>query len=135
MTLDTEKTDLERAKQLIRDYNQEEFGDEPDFDDLTDVGLAFTTITEDGSDQGEEYEIYVSVDLVGCRFMQFLNWKLVTEEKYNSLSELIEEQLEYISWDDLVSVPKEGWEKYHKIASSEYAEETDVVQVSKENNG
>ena len=38
---------LERAKRLINQYSQAEFGNDADFNDLQNIGLAFTTLTDE----------------------------------------------------------------------------------------
>ena len=53
----TEK-ELERAKELVNDYCQCEFHHDADFDDLENVGVAYTTLTD------EEIPIQVSLDLI-----------------------------------------------------------------------
>ena len=52
-------TTLTHAKNLIREFCQEEYDSEPDFSDLTKIGIAYTNATD------EEIPIQVNVDLVG----------------------------------------------------------------------
>ena len=40
-------SDLEKAKELINEYCKSEFGYDADFSDMKNIGIAYTTITED----------------------------------------------------------------------------------------
>ena len=53
--------ELARAKNLIREFCQEEYDSEPDFSNLSKIGIAYTNATD------EEIPIQVNVDLVGYR--------------------------------------------------------------------
>ena len=52
---------LTHAKNLIRDFSLEEYDSEPDFSNLSKIGIAYTNATD------EEIPIQVNVDLVGYR--------------------------------------------------------------------
>ena len=95
--------DIQRALDLIYKYKKDEFGydDDAPYEDLSDIGLAFTE-TEDG-----KYDIDVSLDLVNFKLTQRFAGKISEERKYNTLSELIEEELESISFDDLVFIDED----------------------------
>ncbi len=101
---------LTRAKNLIRDFCLEEYDSEPDFSDLTKIGIAYTHATD------EEIPIQVSVDLVGYRVERYLGDILVDERQYESLEDLTETELEALDFSELVSVTDEELEHYHKKA-------------------
>ncbi|MCD8368138.1 MAG: SNF2-related protein [Clostridiales bacterium] len=86
---------LDRAKELIDEYCLEEFSEGADFDDLTNIGLAFTTITDD------EIPIQATVDLVGFKLERYLVETLIDVRQYDSLEALIAGELEELSFDDL----------------------------------
>lgn len=99
-----EQNDLvEKALRLIHEYKQREFetNEVDHYDDLSNIGLAYTE-TEDGKD-----EIEVSVDLVNYTLAQKLNGTVIAERKYASLEELIDNELEGMSFDDLVYIEPE----------------------------
>ena len=100
-------TTLTHAKNLIREFCQEEYDSEPDFSDLTKIGIAYTNATD------EEIPIQVNVDLVGYRVERYLGEVLIDERQYESLEELTETELEALDFSELVSVTDEELEHYH----------------------
>ena len=98
---------LTHAKNLIREFCQEEYDSEPDFSDLSKVGIAYTHATD------EEIPIQVNVDLVGYRVERYLGDILVDERQYESLEDLTETELEALDFSELVSVTDEELEHYH----------------------
>ena len=101
---------LTHAKSLIRDFCLEEYGSEPDFSDLSKIGVAYTNATD------EEIPIQVNVDLVGYRVERYLGEVLIDERQYESLEDLTETELEALDFSELVSVTDEELEHYHSKA-------------------
>ena len=62
------KIQLEECKQAINDYIADEFGEDSisDFSDLTSIGLAYTTLTDD------EIDIQVSLDLENLKLKTYI---------------------------------------------------------------
>ena len=102
--------DLTRAKNLIREFCLEEYDSEPDFSDLSKIGVAYTNATD------EEIPIQVNVDLVGYRVERYLGEVLIDERQYESLEDLTETELEALDFSELVSVTDEELEHYHSKA-------------------
>ena len=102
--------ELAHAKNLIREFCQEEYDSEPDFSDLTKIGIAYTHATD------EDIPIQVNVDLVGYRVERYLGEVLIDERQYESLKELTETELEALDFSELVSVTDEELEHYHSKA-------------------
>ena len=102
--------DLTRAKNLLREFCQEEYDSEPDFSDLSKIGIAYTHATD------EEIPIQVNVDLVGYRVERYLGKVLIDERQYESLEDLTETELEALDFSELVSVTDEELEHYHSKA-------------------
>ena len=102
--------ELARAKNLIREFCQEEYDSEPDFSDLTKIGIAYTHATD------EDIPIQVNVDLVGYRVERYLGEVLIDERQYESLEDLTETELEALDFSELVSVTDEELEHYHSKA-------------------
>ena len=98
---------LTRAKNLLREFCQEEYDSEPDFSDLSKIGIAYTNATD------EEIPIQVNVDLVGYRVERYLGEVLIDERQYESLEDLTETELEALDFSELVSVTDEELEHYH----------------------
>ena len=101
---------LTRAKNLLREFCQEEYDSEPDFSDLSKIGIAYTNATD------EEIPIQVNVDLVGYRVERYLGEVLIDERQYESLEDLTETELEALDFSELVSVTDEELEHYHNKA-------------------
>ena len=101
---------LDRAKNLIREFCQEEYDSEPDFSDLSKIGIAYTNATD------EDIPIQVNVDLVGYRVERYLGEVLIDERQYESLEDLTETELEALDFSELVSVTDEELEHYHSKA-------------------
>ncbi len=99
--------DLTHAKNLIREFCQEEYDSEPDFSNLSKIGIAYTHATD------EDIPIQVNVDLVGYRVERYLGDILVDERQYESLEDLAETELEALDFSELVSVTDEELEHYH----------------------
>ena len=101
---------LTRAQNLIREFCQEEYDSEPDFSDLTKIGIAYTHATD------EDIPIQVNVDLVGYHVERYLGEVLIDERQYESLEDLTETELEALDFSELVSVTDEELEHYHSKA-------------------
>ena len=101
---------IDRAKNLIREFCQEEYDSEPDFSDLSKIGIAYTHATD------EDIPIQVNVDLVGYRVDRYLGEVLIDERQYESLEDLTETELEALDFSELVSVTDEELKHYHSKA-------------------
>ena len=101
---------LTHAKNLIRDFCLEEYDSEPDFSNLSKIGVAYTHATD------EDIPIQVNVDLVGYRVERYLGEVLIDERQYESLEDLTETELEALDFSELVSVTDEELEHYHNKA-------------------
>ena len=97
---------LTRAKNLIREFCQEEYDSEPDFSNLAKIDIAYTHATD------EDIPIQVNVDLVGYRVERYLGEVLIDERQYESLEDLTETELEALDFSELVSVTDEELEHY-----------------------
>ena len=92
---------LTEAKRLIDEFCIAEYGDPAEYDDLTDVELAFTE-TEDGL-----HEIQTSVDLLNCRIVKTVDAKTVHVDQYESLSDLIKNGLTGMEFGELTYLTDE----------------------------
>lgn len=87
---------IDRAKQLINLYCNDEFDSDADFSDLSKVGVAYTT-TEDGN-----HTVEAIVNLIDYKFETYVDDKLFKEETYADLKDMIDNCLHSLSFDDLV---------------------------------
>ena len=89
---------LEIAKEFINDFCEAEYDSPADFSDLEKVGIAYTTVTD------EEIPIQVNADLVHYRIERYLDGQFLVRRQYESLDELIQNELAELDFDDLISV-------------------------------
>ena len=89
---------LEIAKEFINDFCEAEYDSPADFSDLEKVGIAYTTVTD------EEIPIQVNADLVHYRIERYLDGQFLERRQYESLDELIQNELAELDFDDLISV-------------------------------
>ena len=99
-----EPASLEIAKEFINDFCEAEYGSPADFSDLEKVGIAYTTVTD------EEIPIQVNADLVHYRIERYLGGQFLERRQYESLDELIQNELAELDFDGLVSVSDEELE-------------------------
>ena len=95
---------LEIAKEFINDFCEAEYDSPADFSDLEKVGIAYTTVTD------EEIPIQVNADLVHYRMERYLDGQFLERRQYESLDELIQNELAELDFDNLVSVSDEELE-------------------------
>lgn len=91
---------LNDSKDLIERFCINEYDSTPTFENLKDIGLAFTT-WEDPLTH-EEYEIQASVDLLNCTFKTTLNDVVVDFEAYENLEQMNSVLLSNLDFDSLV---------------------------------
>ena len=109
---------MERAKGLISNFCQNEYGSEADFSDPTKIGIAYTTVTDD------EIPIQVSIDLVNFRLERYLNDEHLETRQYSSLQDLITNELESLDFSDLIHVSDEDVEQYRWHETEKAVSET-----------
>ena len=115
----------EQALSYIEDYLKDEFEiTEPDFSDLTQIDLGYTT-TED-----EQHTIQVHADLEHCTISKFVDDTLYAQEKFSSLEEMNRKFLSILDFDSLMEVDiNEIEEQEPEISADEPEESTFVSQV------
>ena len=96
-----EPASLEIAKEFINDFCEAEYGSPADFSDLEKVGIAYTTVTD------EEIPIQVNADLVHYRIERYLDGQFLERRQYESLDELIQNELAELDFDQLTSVDQD----------------------------
>ena len=102
----TFETPLDKAKWLINDFCEAEYREGADFDDLHNVGLAFTTLTDD------ELPIQVTADLIDFKITHEFDSEVFDTEQFDSIEDMIENGLTDLDFSDLVSVPDEVIERH-----------------------
>lgn len=94
---------LTEAKQLISDFCFDEYMSTPIFDDLKDVGLAYTTF--DDPYTHEEHEIQTSADLVNYKIITKVNNKVADVTEFENLKDMVVNSLNTLDFDSLVYLP------------------------------
>ena len=112
-----ERTPLETAKSLIDAYLQEEFGQDADYSDPSNVTLAY------GSTSDSEYTIEIYADLESNRLVYQVGYETVHEVKCEDLQEL-NEYLANLDFDQMLAYAESQYSSIHQIASgNELSEE------------
>ena len=102
----TFETPLDKAKFLINNFCEAEYREGADFSDLRNVGLAFTTLTDD------ELPIQVTADLVDFKITYEFDGEVFDTEQFDSIEDMIKNGLTDLDFSDLVSVPDEVIERH-----------------------
>lgn len=101
LSQEKEETPLEKAKNLINDFCVGEYNDEADFSDLHNIGLAYTTLTDD------ELPVQVTADLVDFKITYEFDGEIYNTEQYDNIEDMVDNGLTGLDFSDLVSVPDE----------------------------
>ena len=86
--------ELRLAKHYINSYCVEEFGDTADFSDLENIGIGYTTLTDD------ELDAQITADLINMKIV----WELDGEQNKVMQFKTPAEMLAYLrelNWNDL----------------------------------
>ena len=107
-----ERPALDRAKEMIDQFCKAEYDSPADFSDLSQVGIGYTTVTDD------EIPIQCYANLVDFRIERYLGETLIESRQSNSLEELIAHELENLDFSDLIYVTDEEVERYYEAESA-----------------
>ena len=86
-----------KATELIDAYCEAEFDSSGDFFDLRNIPVGHTTLTDD------EIPVQINVNLMEFSLDRYVDGVIVDRRSYDSLEELIEKELESLSFEDLIS--------------------------------
>ncbi|WP_437126218.1 YodL domain-containing protein [Lacrimispora amygdalina] len=103
----------EQAKELINEFCYREYDHDADFSDLSNVEIAYTDLTDEAD--GKEYPIQASVDLEHNSIRLAIDGQIISQNEYDTLTDLIENELKYLDFDELTYVSEEDWEKFHNM--------------------
>ncbi len=119
--------ELGRAKKLINDYCENEFGHEASFEKYPIVRLAYSEDTI-GDGSGEYHSIEVSADLENFKIITEVDGEIVGVEQYKTMQDFIEYSLECLDFGSLTYLSEE--ELY--VARGEKSFEVNRSDVSME---
>lgn len=114
---------LGRAKELISDFCMSEYESVASFDNLREIGIGYTTVTDD------EIPIQANVNLVDFRIERYLDETLIETRQYESLEELIEQELEDLNFEDLISYTDKDVELATRTVEAEPATDTHIDEM------
>lgn len=119
------QSQLDTAKGLIYEFCEREYGSEVEFTDLRHIGLACTT-TED-----EKHILQVDADLVDYAVCYLVDGVQVHQDKYETLSDLIDQELSVLDFDSLIhtgmdAMPEEPMKPEKAAPHSRYS----VIEAS-----
>ena len=113
---------LDKAKALINDFCESEYGSPADFSDLHNVHLAYTTYTDD------ELPLQVMADLIDHAIIHEFNNVTFQAEMFDDLTQMIENGLTGLDFDELVAISDEDIERYSaKAEPTAEVEQTDDI--------
>ena len=92
---------LFKARELIEEFCEKEYGGPACFTDPKRIGLGYTT-TED-----DRHEVEVLANLADFRTEVYWDGELIATRKSESLGEYVENQLKYLDFNELIDIP--GW--------------------------
>ncbi len=111
-------SELDMAKKYIEDFHIREYGDEStDFSDLSNIGLVYTTLGDEG-----EHEFQVTANLVDQSVSYSIDGEIVRTDIYASLADMIEKDLSFLDFDYFQT---EGYKELEK----KYPEKEEVKAV------
>lgn len=100
-----EKRQYLTACRMLLEFIYNEYGNTPSYDLLTNpyrIGVAFTTLGEK-----EEWRIEVFADLINKTITKEIDGLEYQKETYSSLKEFIDNELQYLNFDELTRVDLE----------------------------
>lgn len=113
---------LDKAKALINDFCESEYGSPADFSDLHNVHLAYTTYTDD------ELPLQVTADLIDHVIIHEFNNVTYQAEMFDDLTQMIENGLTGLDFDELVAISDKDIERYStKSEPTAEVEQTDDI--------
>lgn len=95
--------DLEQAKEIIREYCDENDFEAPDFEDLSCIELAYST------DGEGEHEFTAYADLVHHKLVYEADGEFLLSSHYSSTAELIAHELTDLTFDGLIGTAEQEY--------------------------
>ena len=129
ITTERREKQFETAKNLINEFCLEEYGSPADFSNLSKIGIAYTTVTDD------ELPMQVDVNLENFTVEKYIDNVLVDTEYYYNLSNITEKFLQNLNFDELVYVTEQQIETAINTQPQEQPLSEYLAELHKEDNG
>lgn len=114
----SEAEELERAKDYIEIFLEKEFDISDDIEDISDVPLAYTTVSRDyifeemgASELSRDFDINVVANLKEREIITFIDGDEIKSTKYDSLKEMNEHVFSRLDFDNLIDLSDSDWQK------------------------
>ena len=120
---------FETAKNLINEFCLEEYDSPADFSNLSKIGIAYTTVTDD------ELPIQVDVNLENFTVEKYIDNVLVDTEYYYNLSNITEKFLQNLNFDELIYVTEQQIETAIDTQPQEQPFSEYLAELHKDDNG
>ena len=120
---------FETAKNLINEFCLEEYDSPADFSNLSKIGIAYTTVTDD------ELPIQVDVNLENFTVEKYIDNVLVDTEYYYNLSNITEKFLQNLNFDELIYVTEQQIETAIDTQPQEQPLSEYLAELHKDDNG
>ena len=119
---------------LISDFCESEYLQVADFENMRQIGIGHTNITD------AEFPIQINVNLEDFTLERYIDGILVDQRKYDSLPELIEQELEVLDFEDLIYFTDEELAKAHiyqrdSIQMGSFMQDNERIEVKQHPNG
>ena len=129
ITKERREKQFETAKNLINEFCLEEYGSPADFSNLSKIGIAYTTVTDD------ELPMQVDVNLENFTVEKYIDNVLVDTEYYYNLSNITEKFLQNLNFDELVYVTEQQIETATDTQPQEQPLSEYLAELHKDDNG
>lgn len=101
-------SNLEQAKEWIRDYCRTNNFDQPDFEDLRHIDLAYSSTGEG------DHSINVYVDLLHHKIVYNVDGERILSAQYASTAELVEHELSGVTFDELIGTAEQEYREQQR---------------------
>ena len=117
------ETSLDRAKKLIDEYCEREFGHGGDYENLAHVDIGYTEVED------EEISVQIVADLINCRIDRYLDKRLVDRREYDSVEDLISNELDGLDFAELITFTDAQLDEAKRAFTEPTGERFHVVEV------
>ena len=129
ITKERREKQFETAKNLVNEFCLEEYGSPADFSNLSKIGIAYTTVTDD------ELPMQVDVNLENFTVEKYIDNVLVGTEYYYNLSNITEKFLQNLNFDELIYVTEQQIETAIDTQPQEQPLSEYLAELHKDDNG
>ena len=126
---------INEAKELIEKFVFDEYMSTPDFDNLHEIGIAYTEYTDPLTKS--DYSVQVNVNLIEPSIVKIVNGIEVSKDEYESLKDLNTLALSDLDFDELVDISNGedeiGLRKKHEEIESQLLSQANKIFEEKFN--